>query len=218
MEKIDTINLADIKSKKVAYTWEPYIPKGAVTILLGDGGIGKSMLSMAIAAAVTRGLPLPGADDFSKSAHVIIQNAENSLAAVVKPRLEMLGADCSKIHSINETEARLTLDDERIEAAIRQHRAALFVADPIQAYLGSTVGMNSAERIRPVLTKLGQIAETNHCSILLVGHLNKAKSKANYRGLGSVDIFNSVPSVLYLGAHEDDKDVRVMVHGKANLS
>jgi hypothetical protein len=63
---------------------------------------------------------------------------------------------------------------------------------------------------------LEQVAERNKCAILLVGHLNKGQgSAAQYRGLGSVDVFNAVPSVLYLGKTDDD--TRVLVHGKSNL-
>ena len=213
---LDVIHMSDIKVKPQAWLWEPYIPLGAVTTLLGDGGRGKSFLSLAIAASVTRGMPLPGSDCPRKYGNVILQNAENSLSAVVKPRLEMLGADCSRIVSINESETKLTLDDERIEEAIAHYNARLMIIDPLQAYLPAGGSMNSAERIRPILTKLGQIAERNACAILLVGHLNKGTGKANYRGLGSVDIFNSVPSVLYLGDVGDD--ARALVHGKSNLA
>jgi hypothetical protein len=65
---------------------------------------------------------------------------------------------------------------------------------------------------------LEQIAERTKSAILLVGHLNKGKGKAQYRGLGSVDIFNSVPSVLYLGRSSGDDDTRILVHGKSNLT
>jgi len=214
---VDTINLANVRSQATSWLFEPYIPLGTVTVLLGDGGIGKSFLSLAIAAAVTNGAPLPGNAAVLPPADVIIQNAENPLATVVKPRLELLGADCSRVHVINETERRLTLADERIEAAITQHKARLVVADPLQSYLGLGVSMNRAETVRLILTRLEQMAERTGAAVLLVGHLNKGNGKAQYRGLGSVDIFNSVPSVLYLGISDDDPDIRVMVHGKSNL-
>ena len=216
MPTVDTINLADVQSRKTQWLWNRYIPMGTVTVLLGDGGLGKSFLSLAIAAAVTKGLLLPGNSAGAKPANVIVQNAENALPTVVKPRLELLGADCSKVHCINENESRLTLTDERIEAAIIQHKARFVVIDPVQSYLGMGISMNRAESIRLVFTKLEQVAERCKCAVLLVGHLNKSGGKAQYRGLGSVDIFNSVPSVLYLGKSDDD-DTRVLVHGKSNL-
>lgn len=218
MLDVDTISLAHVESKALAWLWERYIPSGAVTLCFGDGGVGKSFLSLAIAAAVTRGWPLPGeAQEPKQPGNVIVQNAENALPTVVKPRLELLGADCERVHCINESERRLTLSDERIEAAILKHNAKLMILDPVQAYLGGAVSMNRAESVRLVLTQLAQMAERTKCAILLAGHLNKGTGKANYRGLGSVDMFNSVPSVLYLGRPDDD-DERVMVQGKNNLT
>jgi hypothetical protein len=89
-------------------------------------------MTLAIAAAVTRGRPLPGeAQEPKPPGNVIVQNAENALPTVVKPRLELLGADCEKVHCINESEHRLTLTDERIEAAILKHNAKLMILDPL---------------------------------------------------------------------------------------
>jgi archaellum biogenesis ATPase FlaH len=217
MALVDTITIDTVQSRPVDWLWEGYIPLGTVTVLLGDGGQGKSFMSLAIAATVTNGEALPSATSALPPSDVIVQNAENPIATVVKPRLELLGADCGKIHIINEADKRLTMTDERIEQAIIQHGAKLVVIDPVQSYLGDKFSMNRAESVRLVLTQLEQVAERTNCAILLVGHLNKGRGKANYRGLSSVDIFNSVPSVLYLGKIDDDEEVRAVVHGKSNL-
>lgn len=218
MDSFETINMADVPTKSVEYLWRPFLPIGTVSFLSGEGGLGKSFFTLAIAAAVTRGAPLPGEEYAQPPADVIIQNAENPLPTVVKPRLEMLGADCTRIHVISETDKRLTLTDERLEAAIRRHNAALVILDPIQAFLGN-LSMNRAESVRPALTHLERVAERNHCAILIVGHLSKARASAQHRALGSVDIINSVPSALFLGKVEGyDDDIRVVAHGKSNFA
>jgi hypothetical protein len=89
MPFVETINLANVQSQTTSWLWEPYIPLGSVTVLLGDGGIGKSFLSLAIAAALTNATPLPG-NAAQPAADVIVQNAENPLSTVVKPRLKLL--------------------------------------------------------------------------------------------------------------------------------
>ena len=218
MDSFETINRADVPTKSVEYLWRPFLPIGTVSFLSGEGGLGKSFFTLAVAAAVTRGVPLPGELDAPPPADVIIQNAENPLPTVVKPRLEMLGADCTKIHVINENDKRLTLNDERLEAAIQRHNAALVILDPIQAFLGN-LSMNRAESVRPALTHLERVAERNHCSILIVGHLSKARASAQHRALGSVDIINAVPSALFLGKVEGyDNDIRIVAHGKSNFA
>ena len=213
---VDTICMDAVQSVEVSWLWDGYIPLGTVTLLIGDGGLGKSFCALAIASAVTMGTPLPDSPKSLPPSDVIIQNAENPLAAVVKPRLVQLGADCSKVHVINENEKRLSLIDERLEQAIVQHKARYVCLDPLQSYLGDRFSMNRAESVRSALTHLEQVAERTNSGILLVGHLNKSSgTKAAYRGLGSIDIINSVPSVLYLGDLEDG--IRAVVPGKSNL-
>ena len=138
---------------------------------------------------------------------------------MIKPRLEMLGADCSKIHTIIDTDKRLTLTDERIEAAIRKHNAKYIVIDPIQNYFTENFSMNRAESVRPALTHLERVAERTGAAILIVGHIAKGRGKAQHKGLGSVDMVNSVPSVLLLGKAEGlHADERVIAHMKGNFS
>jgi hypothetical protein len=156
--------------------------------------------------------PFPASD-------VIVQNAENPWPIVIKPRLEMLGADCSRIHRINDTDKPLTLDDPRIEAAIIKHNARLFICDPIQSHLPPSMSMGRAESVRPMITNLERVAERTGCAVLLVGHVTKGRGKAQHRGLGSIDITNAVPSVMFLGRAEGyDRDVRLVAHGKSNFT
>jgi len=51
----------------------------------------------------------------------------------VKPRLMSAGADCSQIAFIDDSECGLTLNDVRIEDAIKETKARLLVLDPLQA-------------------------------------------------------------------------------------
>jgi hypothetical protein len=190
-----------------------------VTILLGDGGLGKSFATLAIAAAISRGQLLPGMDKPFPASDVIIQNAENPWPTVIRPRLDMLGADCTKIHSINDSAKRLTLTDGRIEAAIRKHNARFVVIDPVQSYLSDNFSMNRAESVRPALMYLESVAERTQSAIMIVGHISKGRGKAQHKGLGSVDLVNAVPSVLLLGRAEGlEQDERVISHLKGNFT
>jgi len=217
---VDTTTASDIKSQFVSWLWPPsYIPIGTATLVFGEGGAGKSFFTLALAAAISKGGLLPGMDIPFPVSDVIIQNAENPWPTIIKPRLEMLGADCTKIHCINESDKRLTLTDERIEAAIRKHSARLVIIDPVQSHFPADFSMNRAESVRPMLMHLERVAERTQSAILLVGHVNKSNNKAQHRALGSVDIVNAVPSVLFLGRAEGlAPDVRAICHGKSNYS
>ena len=217
MPELKMITISDVRRRKISYLWEPYIALGSLTLILGNGGTGKSWLSLAIASAVTRGQALPGTLAELPPSHVIIQNTENDIETVISNRLDILNADCAKVHSIDVTEEPLSLTDERIEAAITRYDAKLFCCDPVQAHLSASISMNRAESIRPAFMQLAKVAERTQCAILLVGHLNKSRAAAQYRGLGSVDIVNAVPSVLYLGMVDAGDGVRAVVHGKSNF-
>jgi len=208
--------MSEIQPEPVDWLWEPYIPSGAITLIQGDGSAGKTTVTLAIAAALTRGDALPSGNTLIPS-NVIIQNGEDSYAQTIRTRLEQMGADCDRIHIIDEGEKALSLSDERIEEAIVRTNAKLCLLDPVQAYFGRS-NMNSANGVRPLMKRLGEVAARHNCAVLLVGHLHKKASKAAYAGLGSIDIFAASRSVLTVGYTNADENIRAIVQNKNNLA
>jgi KaiC/GvpD/RAD55 family RecA-like ATPase len=234
--ELKILRMSDVKSEPVDWLWKPYIPYGAISLIQGDGEMGKTTLSLAIAAAVTRGDALPVvsgvvekyhndynfgggsfAPDFRPPANVIVQNGEDSINRTIKPRLEKLGADCDRVFTIDDEDVALTYIDKRIEQTIIETEAKLVIIDPVQAFWGKA-NMNAANGVRPVLKQLGAVAERTGCAIILVGHLRKSGGKSIYRGLGSIDIFATARSVLTVGHANTDSNTCVMVHLKSNLA
>ena len=218
--ELKLIHMEDVVSKEVEWLWYPYIPYGKITIIEGDPGEGKTTLVLKLAAALSRGLPLPCDDDKEyEPIHIIYQTAEDGIEDTIKPRLEKAGADCSMIRVIDETDKELSMTDDRLEQAIIETGARLIILDPIQAYIGATVDMHRANEIRPVLKHLGIIAEKHNCAIILICHMNKASgSKSTYRGLGSIDIQATARSVLLVARLRDKPNIRIMAHDKSSLA
>ncbi|RGI15939.1 AAA family ATPase [Roseburia sp. TF10-5] len=218
--ELKLIHMEDVVSKEVEWLWYPYIPYGKITIIEGDPGEGKTTLVLKLAAALSRGLPLPCDDDKEyEPIHIIYQTAEDGIEDTIKPRLEKAGADCSMIRVIDETDKELSMTDDRLEQAIIETKARLIILDPIQAYIGATVDMHRANEIRPVLKHLGIIAEKHNCAIILIGYMNKASgSKSTYRGLGSIDIQATARSVLLVARLRDKPNIRIMAHDKSSLA
>ena len=219
MSKLKLLTMSDIPAEEVRWLWYPYLPRGKITIIQGDPGEGKTTFVLALASLLTRGLPVPGNTESQPPMNIIYQTAEDGLADTVKPRLTALGADCSRVLVIDESERELTLSDRRLAQAIQETGAGLLVLDPIQAYLGDGVDMHRANEVRPIFKRLGQLAEQTGCAIVLVGHMNKMQgAKSAYRGLGSIDFRAAARSVLLVGRSKDDAETRVVVHDKSSLA
>ena len=219
MAELKIISMDEVPVEEVEWLWYPYIPFGKLSIIHGDGGEGKTTLILQLAALLSRGEKLPCDSTEREPIKVIYQTAEDGLGDTIKPRLLAGNADCSQIKVIDESEATLTMLDERIEKAIVETGARALILDPVQAYIGAKVDMNRANEVRAVLSQLGRIAGQYRCAIILVGHLNKAQgNKSNYRGLGSIDFQAAARSVLIVGRLKDNPQVRVMVQDKSSLA
>ena len=133
--------------------------------------------------------------------------------------MEAVNADCARVLVIDESKEELSMTDERIQKAIQQTGAKLIILDPIQAYIGANVDMHRANEIRPVMSKLGRIAEEYGCAVVLIGHMNKAAGqKSSYRGLGSIDITAVARSVLIVGKMRDSPSKRIITQAKSSLA
>ncbi len=216
--ELELTKISDVELQTVKWLWYPYIPLGKITIIQGDPGHGKTHLLLKIAAACSTGEALPDSPE-REPINVIYQTAEDGLGDTIKPRLIKGEADEDHIFNINEDVKPVTLLDPRVEQAIIATGAKLVIFDPIQAYLGEKVDINSAVEVRGVLSALGRLAEKYGCAIVLIGHLNKSQSaNSAQRGMGSMDIRANARSVLLVGKLKDDPEVRVVVHDKSSLA
>ena len=218
-------NMAKIEAAETEWLWYPYIPFGKVTIIQGDPGEGKTTLALNIAASLTRGKtvtgethdPVTGKELFPQP--VIFQTAEDGLADTIKPRLEPMQPDFSRINIIDESQRGLDLCDERIEQIMKALKPALMIFDPLQAYLGADVDMHRANQIRPVLSRIAALAEQYDCAVLLIMHNSKmTQNKALHRALGSIDIPAVARSMLMLARDPQDPTRRIMCHEKSSLA
>ena len=219
MAELKIIGMDEVAVEEIEWLWYPYIPFGKLTIIHGDPGEGKTTLILQLAALLSRGDKLPCDDTEREPISIIYQTAEDGLGDTIKPRLLSGNADCTRIKVIDESEVPLTMLDTRVEQAIQETGARMIILDPMQAYLGEKVDMNRANEVRSILSQLGRFAEKYKCAIILVGHLNKMQgTKANYRGLGSVDFQATARSVLVVGRVKDSPETRVMAHQKSSLA
>lgn len=210
---------SNVTPKSIDWLWYPYIPFGKLTVIQGDPGEGKSTFVLNLVSLLTRGQSMPDGYKVSKPGVAIYQCAEDGVADTIKPRLEQAGADCERVAYIIDDDIALTLEDGRIESAIRETGAKLFIIDPIQAFIPPDSDMQNATKMRTVLRKLAGTAEKYGCAVILVGHMNKGSgTKSLYRGLGSIDIAAIARSVLMISRDENRPSIRYMYPIKSSLA
>ena len=96
-EILITHRASDVPPQKIEWLVERVLPLKALSLIFGEPGVGKSQVSLSIAAAVSCGSLMPlGADKAAKGS-VYHLNLEDDFGTIISPRLEAAGADCSCI-------------------------------------------------------------------------------------------------------------------------
>ena len=212
---------ASIHPEAVEWYYDGRVPLGALTLLVGRPGLGKTMFACELAARGSRG-ELVGA-----AADVIFATTEDSLAHTLVPRFTAAGADLDRVHFMQILEAGfevgMTLPDHlpRLQDLVERTEANLIVLDPVVGHLSGNIDSYKDHSVRRALAPLATLAETTGAAILGIMHLNKSSSTdVLTRVSGSVAFGAAARSVLLLG--EDPNAVeggpeRLLIHGKSNL-
>ena len=216
-EKRDDLQFFDsVQVAQRRYCWTPYIPARCVTLLQGDPQTGKSTVVRAIAAALSNGAPLPPDDERREPMRVLYQNAEDDFTSVIVPHLKALDANMGNFARVNEDHAPLFFYDERIEDHIERFKPQIVIFDTLQRYAGGKVNLNDLTAVTALFDYLTDIAKRYDCAIVVVSHLNKQDTKAEYKGFGSVGIRASVRSTLTSGKIGEGTGRFGLFHSKSN--
>jgi len=219
------VGLSDVQPLPIYWFMYNKIPMGMVTLIEGDPGLGKSFLALYMAAKVSTGGMWPDdgvPDNRAPKGSVVILTAEDDLAHVVRPRLDSLGADMSKIFALEGVKLRdednreyqayfnLQRDLPALQQVVRsQKNTKLVIVDPLSAYLGGNIDSNKDSDVRSVLRPLVELAEQFGVAVIGIRHLNKSgSSKALYRGMGSIAFTAAARTVWLLSTDPDNPDSR----------
>ena len=218
------IRASAIKPENVEWLWEGYVPKGKVTDVIGDGGLGKSLVLLDIAARISKGRPMPYEmfDIEREPRSVLLLAAEDDLADTVVPRLIAAGADTDRISMFSIHDGISFPEDIGvIESAIKDDMPSLVIIDPIMGFLGDEVksGIDSSVR-RNVAGPITDVASRYGAAVMWIRHVNKdEKAQSSNRGTGSTAWRNAARAGLAFGPdHEDpEQQRRFMAQAKTNL-
>lgn len=210
---------SQVRPKVVHWLWEGRLPKGALTLLAGREGLGKSTLCVWLAAQVSRGL-LDGQSKGTPSS-VLWVTTEDDYAYNVVPRLMAAGADLDRVHFLDvrlptggTVPPVLPLDLEKVAAAIRQTGAVLLVVDPLVSVLDSRLDSHKDHSVRQALDPISKLARETETNVLGITHVGKSRvGDFADRVLGSRGFTGAARSVLALMRDPDDEEERRLCLG-----
>lgn len=222
----------EVAMKPINWLWPGRIARGKVNLLAGNPGLGKSQVTISIAAVVSTGGVWPVDCTPCTQGSVVLLSAEDDPADTLRPRLEAAGADLSRVHYIRAVVAGYTAKGKETHRgfslqqdvdALAQTIAeigdvAAVVIDPVSAYLGDTDSHRNAE-VRALLAPLAEVAARCSVSMILVSHLNKgAAPEALMRVTGSLAFVAAARSAYLIAADPDDRGRRLLLPLKNNLA
>lgn len=219
-DRAGPIRFSDVKLETIEWLWYPYIPLGRITMIGGDPGAGKSFITTALAATLSKGDSFPGEEaGIREPMSSILLSVEDDPNDTIKPRLQNLNANQHKVY-ISSKDIILDIAGlSSIREMVRITKAKLLVIDPIVAFLGAKMDMNRANEVRPLMRGLYHIAKDLNIAVVVVRHNRKVSAgnkegKAIYAGSGSIDFTASVRSELAVSEARDGS--KYMNHIKTN--
>ena len=226
--KLRRWDLTNITPREVQWLWYKRLPRGKFCLLGGDPGLGKSYMTLDIAARISLGSEWPDHIGSAPIGNTLIISVEDGMEDTIRPRLDLLGADLSRIRCIepivdSDTKtAGLNLADHlmELEQEIIDYKASLLILDPVLAFTGLKADTHRASDVRSILGPLANVADRTLCTVLGIMHLNKRSTELNslYRISGSGDFGAAARSVQLVGKHPENEDRRVLAPVKMNLS
>jgi putative DNA primase/helicase len=225
--------LHESESTFMRWLWPGRIPLGKLTLFVGDPGLGKSIVTLDVAARVSRGREMPQlegefAESPSSPASVVLLSAEDAISDTIRPRLVAAGADLERIVVLEAVrdpatncKSSLSLDRdldvlENVVGSLDNCR--LVVIDPVIAYLGRRDSYRNAD-MRSLFSPLSDFAERTGVAVLAINHLNKlGRGPALYRSMGSLAFAAASRSVLAVLADPQEPADRLLISIKNNVA
>jgi hypothetical protein len=225
-----------IEPRPREWLWRHRIVVGGVSMLVGLPDHGKSLISIDIAARISRGTIWPDCDERAAIGGIIILSGEDDPETTIIPRLDAAQADRSRIALLSSvgyklaTEGddrliRLDTDIAQLEAAVsRMADCRLIIIDPISCYMGGADDHKGAE-VRAVLTKLSDLASRRRLSVLLLSHPPKQEYQHAVHRVSGSQAYGAHARVVWMATKHtvegDDgkpRERRIMVLAKGNLT
>lgn len=213
------------------------IPAGTVTLLSGDGGTGKSLVALQLAAACALGGKWLGR--VVTAGQALFVSAEDDEAELHRRLWDVVQAEGAELADLDQLTLRSLAGEDALLAAVDARSGVLrrsdlfreldaFLAElrPVVLVLDTLADLfpgneNDRAQARQFVGLLRGLAMRHNCAVVLLSHPSLSGMQSGAGTSGSTGWSNSVRSRLYLhrvlqGDEEPNPDARVLSTMKAN--
>jgi phage/plasmid primase-like uncharacterized protein/archaellum biogenesis ATPase FlaH len=193
----------EIRNLDIKMEWlvEGIIPKGAVSLLFGRGGIGKTTLALQICDAIASGgyfLDIP-----AEKTTVIYIDYENSLA-ILSDRLKKVGGEQILFWAAADSPAQLDRNPQAYVNLLKSYPNALLIFDTLRS--AQNGDENESRSMAIVMQTLRQLRDQGATVILL--HHTRKGSDSTYKGSTAIfDLVDHVMGLYPVKGQEDDREI-----------
>jgi putative DNA primase/helicase len=237
---LQVVTMSDVTEKPMEWLWNGRILYNNLNLLPGDGGIGKSFVTMAIAAAVTHGGKLPLDDGWQTvdRGDVLLVNFEDGIGSgieqILARRTRICGVDPTRLHVIqgvlNEKNELKPFSRDHVDRVATfledKPEVRLVIVDPLMSFIGKADVFRDNE-VREALSEIVEVISKakQKVALLVVAHNRKAAGeKGTDKVAGSAGLVNYSRSVVAADreriydeeTHEESEGRRMLTVIKGN--
>jgi hypothetical protein len=215
----------DVRLQPVRWAWRDRIAFGAVTMLEGDTGAGKTLVAVELCSRWAYGYQMP---DFTEwdgregGAPVLYIGLDDQVAMVIAPRMEAAGGD-PKGHVFywpDGVDLQMPDHVDRVKTVVRSLEARIVVVDTFVRATNPDYEIGDYQAATAVVGAWDEIARETGAAVILVNHKTKSQATDTLSGgYGSKGGVNGVSrSVLIVRRDLVVEDARqyVLEVGKSN--
>jgi hypothetical protein len=207
----ELVDPSAITPQPVDWIERPYLARGELHLIQGEGGAYKSSMLILWAAEASR-----------RGELALLIMAEDDLATKIVPALIAANADMRYVRIVNmrqgDSKDALSLpsDVPELERKIIETHAKFAGIDPVMTHIAAFMNAHKDHHVKKALTPLAQTAQKTGAAIVCVHHTGKDTSRgAKLSGMGSIAFYTTPRVVMAMAEYEKTNAVLEVV--KSNI-
>lgn len=150
---------SQVAQKTVNWLVSPYIPRGMLTMVVGQPATGKSTFMAWLTSKASRVVVLPG--------------HEEDPGLMLLPRLRAHSVNLNNVLILQGSHWDMPHKRDQLVRMVQGHGADLVVVDPVDSYISDGYSENDGQHVRAVLEAFAYVAQQTTAAVVGVRHPGK---------------------------------------------